>query len=144
MKLSLLTILCIFGSYSDFKNRVISKKLLIIGILDGIIIGFMENQILSTLMGGVIMAVPLYLIAYLYLLIKGKQGIGGGDIKIAFLYGLFLRSPVLIFYAYFMAFFIAGIFVLYKRIKGRGNTENILVPYMSIGVIISFCTLFLT
>lgn len=115
----------------------ISNKTTIIALIIGAGIAVYNNNIFDALKGAIIMAAPLYLIAYLYLFMKGQQGLGGGDIKTAFIYGLYLREAESIFAAYFITFFSAGIFLLIRKAI-RKNSENSgipLIPFMSIGTI---------
>lgn len=80
------------------------------------------------------MAAPLYLLAFGFLLITGKQGLGGGDIKMALVYGMYLRHLEFIYAAFFITFILAGIFLLVTKLKRKTENGRIpLIPFMSIG-----------
>lgn len=134
------------ASYEDIKNREISNKVIIFGTIAGVVIGLIDKDFLNAFIGSIIMATPIFLMAWMYMLIRDKQGIGGGDIKIALVYGMFLKSYILIFSAYFITFIAAGIMLIIKKIvnikSGRWR-EIPLIPFMSIGAIAVYAIQFL-
>lgn len=86
------------------------------------------------------MSAPLYIMAYTFMIFTGKQGLGGGDVKIAFVYGMYLRHLKFIHAAFFITFILAGIFLVIEKLKKR-KTDNPgipLIPFMSIGTIIIY------
>ncbi len=130
----------IFASYEDIKKREVSNELLIIGLIIGIIVAIYNKCFISALTGSIIMAAPLYILAYTFMIFTGKQGIGGGDVKIAFVYGMYLRHLKFIYAAFFITFILAGAFFLITKLKKR-KTDNSgipLIPFMSIGTIIIY------
>lgn len=130
----------VIASYEDIKNREISRNILFTGVVSGVINTIFYRELVYALTGSVMMAAPLYILAYVFLLTTGRQCIGGGDIKIAFVYGLFLKYSNLIFAAYLITFSFAGVFLLIKKIRKSGdayNAEIPLIPFLSIGTIIA-------
>ena len=131
----------VIASYEDIKNREVSRKTIFAGLVAGLIDVSFSKELMYALAGAIIMAAPLYIMAHLFFLLTGEQGVGGGDIKIAFIYGLFLIHANLIYAAYFIAFSSAGIFLLIKKIRGNGKIENLgipLIPFMSLGTVTAF------
>ena len=131
----------IIVSYEDIKNREISNKVIILGAITGVIIGIIDKNFIKAFIGSIIMAAPIFLLAWMYTLVRDRQGIGGGDIKVALVYGMFLKSSILIFSAYFITFITAGIMLLIKKlvnIKGGKWREIPLIPFMSIGTIVVY------
>lgn len=112
------------------------------GLISGFILGVLEDSLMKSIIGSLVMAAPLYLIALIYMRVFNRQGVGGGDIKIAFLYGMFLRIPILIFFAYFITFMASGIVILIMKIKGKSGSEIPLIPFMSIGSLMAYNLLF--
>lgn len=134
------------ASYEDIKNREISNKVIIFGTIAGVVIGLIDKDFLNAFIGSIIMATPIFLMAWMYMMIRDKQGIGGGDIKIALVYGMFLKSYILIFSAYFITFMAAGIMLMFKKIasiRGRRWREIPLIPFMSIGAIAVYAIQFI-
>lgn len=111
-----------------------------VGLLLGCITAIWDQAIPEAIIGSLIMGVPLYLLAFGFLLIRGKQGLGGGDIKMALVYGMYLRHLEFIYAAFFIAFILAGAFLLTTKLKKR-KTDNSgipLIPFMSIGTTIIY------
>lgn len=128
------------ASYEDIKNMEISKKMIIIGTFIGVAYAIFKKDLPGAVRGSVIMAAPLYIMAYAYMIITGKQGFGGGDVKIAFIYGLYLKNIESIAAAYFTAFILAGFFILIRKVINHRaeNTVIPLIPFMSISSIVMY------
>lgn len=127
------------ASYEDIKSREISNKIILTGFIAGSIIGIYDKALINAFIGSFIMAAPLYALAYIFLHLTGKQGLGGGDVKMALVYGLYLKYLTCIFAAYFITFILAGMFLLIYRFRKDKKTENSgipLIPFMSIGTIV--------
>lgn len=84
---SLLTI-----SYIDIHLQIIPDSLTIPGILAGFIFSLVTPQVswLDSLLGVLIGGGVLYIVAWVYRLLRGKEGMGGGDIKLLAMLGGFL------------------------------------------------------
>ncbi len=81
---------------SDFKYMVILDSPLIIGIILIIILRYLENGlygIIYSLLCGIILFFFMFIIKVLGDKIYGRESLGGGDIKLAFLIGLTLGYP---------------------------------------------------
>lgn len=128
------------SSYEDIKKLEISNRTAIISLIIGVGVAVYNNNLFDAYKGAIIMAAPLYVIAYIYLAITNEQGLGGGDIKIAFIYGLYLKEAELIYAAYFITFFLAGIFLLIRKaIRSKSENSGIpLIPFMSLGTTVAY------
>ena len=122
---------------SDIEYMIILDEVLIISsviivILNLIFFGFKITLI--TLGNAILAFLAMYLVKLIGDFIFKKESLGGGDIKLMFLFGLVLKFPmsiVTIFFATFLAFPIA-IYVLLRR------KDNMIPfgPFLSIGAII--------
>ena len=123
-------------SVIDVKIGIVPDTLnILIFIISILFIIITKQDIVYHIVGFFLISVPFLLIAIL------TQGIGGGDIKLFAVTGLFLGS-IHIFLAMFFCCFIAsivGVTLKYiNKIKLINNRPSIpLVPFISIGVIIS-------
>lgn len=141
IKIIVLIFIGAIASYEDIRNKEISNKILLAGFISGGIIGIWDKNLPDAFIGSVIMAAPLYAMAYAFMIFTGKQGLGGGDVKIAAVYGFFLQCFELIFAAYLIAFTLAGIFLILYKILNRKRRNNYkksgmpLIPFISIGAI---------
>ena len=123
-------------SVIDVKIGIVPDTLnILIFIISILFIIITKQDIVYHILGFFLISVPFLLIAIL------TQGIGGGDIKLFAVTGLFLGS-IHIFLAMFFCCFIAsivGVTLKYiNKIKLINNRPSIpLVPFISIGVIIS-------
>ena len=123
-------------SVIDVKIGIVPDTLnILIFIISILFIIITKQNIVYHIVGFFLISLPFLLIAIL------TQGIGGGDIKLFAVTGLFLGS-IHIFLAMFFCCFIAsivGVTLKYiNKIKLINNRPSIpLVPFISIGVIIS-------
>ncbi len=123
-------------SVIDVKIGIVPDTLnILIFIISILFIIITKQDIVYHIVGFFLISVPFLLIAIL------TQGIGGGDIKLFAVTGLFLGS-IHIFLAMFFCCFIAsivGVTLKYiNKIKLINDRPSIpLVPFISIGVIIS-------
>jgi len=84
-------LLCI--SFCDLQEYIIPDKLIICGIICRMVFilgsGDVWQQMLQSLLGGLTAALPLLLIALAAEKIMKREAMGGGDIKLMFMIGLF-------------------------------------------------------
>lgn len=75
---------------------------------------------------------------FLAIAVLSKGGMGGGDVKLAFVLGLYLGFPQSIL-AVFLSFILGGIAGLILLLKGVGRKEAIpFGPYLALGAVIAF------
>lgn len=95
------------------------------------------NPVISSVGGGIIAALILMAIAYLAELILGKEAMGGGDIKLAAVLGMFLGPYV--FLSLFLAFLIGAVvslILLSGKLVKRGEPVPF-GPFMAIGAVLT-------
>ena len=119
----------VFGITPELlKALTFVSMLIIIGIIDG------YKVLISSLINGLIAFVAMYLLKTLGDFMFKKESMGGGDIKLMFIFGLVLGAPLAI-----ISIFIGSLVGLpISLILLSKNSEHIVPfgPYLSIGAII--------
>lgn len=122
---------------SDFNYMIIPDEvLLFFGCLLALEIGIIDGYkvLISSLINGLIAFVAMYLLKNLGDFMFKKESMGGGDIKLMFIFGLVLGAPLAI-----ISIFIGSLVGLpISLILLSKNSEHIVPfgPYLSIGAII--------
>lgn len=122
---------------SDFNYMIIPDEvLLFFGCLLALEIGIIDGYkvLISSLINGLIAFVVMYLLKTLGDFMFKKESMGGGDIKLMFIFGLVLGAPFAI-----ISIFIGSLVGLpISLILLSKNSEHIVPfgPYLSIGAII--------
>lgn len=122
---------------SDFNYMIIPDEvLLFFGCLLALEIGIIDGYkvLISSLINGLIAFVAMYLLKILGDFMFKKESMGGGDIKLMFIFGLVLGVPLAI-----ISIFIGSLVGLpISLILLSKNSEHIVPfgPYLSIGAII--------
>lgn len=129
------TCVLIAASFIDMEHYLILNRLIFTALVvgGGFLLSNIEITIGSGLLGAFSAGGLLWLLALL-----SKGNVGGGDIKLAAVLGLFLGWP-LGFMAVLLGFLLAGIagfFLLAARIKGRKDPIP-LAPFLSTGAFIA-------
>lgn len=121
-------------SVIDLQTMEIPDEPFIFGIFFGIIFFILEKNYLNNILGLIIPPVLFFLI-----IVLSKGGMGGGDFKLSFLFGLYLGFPKVIpwFFLSFIIGFFPAIFVLITK-KGTRKTPIPFGPFMSISGIVTF------
>ena len=139
--------------FYDLKHFIIPDKVIFPAIIVALIYGFISDFILNDYIGFDSILLPsgfdsqffsaifaafvgfLFLLSIL-LLTKGK-GMGGGDVKLAFLMGLILGWPLLIV-AMFFSFVIGAIYGVLLIMLGRKKMDSMVPfgPFLVIGTIL--------
>lgn len=125
--------------FIDFKYGVILDKILfpLVGIITLYLL-FINSQSLIINFVCAILAFLFFLITSLvFKLIRGKDGMGGGDIKLAFVLGLFLGFPniVIALYLAFLTAAVVGIILILWRKKSFQNTTLPFGPFLILGTL---------
>ena len=146
----LIVILAIASIY-DFRERIIPNKLVAIGAVLGVgislvagylleslsIMGELQNMLLGALVGGL----PLLCIEVYLRLVCKKQGIGGGDIKLYAMCGLFLGLELTI--SSYLALSVISLLTVGGLLLSRKLKRKDSIPFgplISIAVVITFFT----
>jgi prepilin signal peptidase PulO-like enzyme (type II secretory pathway) len=87
---------------------------------------------------GVLAFLFFLVIALGFKFVRGKDGMGGGDIKLAFVLGLFLGFPniILALYLAFLTGAIVGIILILWKKKNLRNTSLPFGPFLILGALI--------
>lgn len=128
--------LLIIITFIDLEHQLILNKITYPGIILGLLVSFFLPNLssLQSLLGGLIGGLIIYLLHLLSLLLFRKVGMGGGDLKLAILLGVFLGWQDLLL-SLLIASFVGGIVggvLIFLRIKKR--TDYIPYgPYLCLG-----------
>ena len=122
---------------SDYQTMIIPDELLIftiIALLIEIYIKGSVNLLLNSILNGIIMFVIMYTMKFIGDIIFGKESMGGGDIKLMFIYGLVFGWPTSCM-SICLASFI-GLPISLIMIRGKDNHEIPFGPFLAISAII--------
>jgi prepilin signal peptidase PulO-like enzyme (type II secretory pathway) len=115
----------------DMEKMIIPDIISLTGVLFGFLLSsleFLPDMNWKSSVGGVLLgATILYVPAYLYKLIKGADGLGGGDVKLMAMVGAFTGIEGMIFTLFVASFtgcLVGLIGALYKRIS-----SDSLIPF---------------
>jgi len=110
----------------DFDFRIIPDEISIGGIVIGLLArGFTVPGVLAGLVGVLVGAGSLYLVAWGYRRVTGIEGLGGGDVKLAGMIGAFLGWPG-VFLTIFAAALVGSLVGLSLIGMGRGTRRTAL------------------
>ncbi len=136
----LLSILLII-TFIDWFHKIIPDVL----SLGGIILGwagsylYLETTFLESILGSILGAGLLVLVAVAYRVIRKIDGLGGGDIKLMAMIGAFLGWQM-VFPVLFLASFMGSIYGLYLIRKGGGaKTAVAFGSFLSPAAFLVFC-----
>ena len=135
VKYLILTVLLIVISFIDLEHYLIPDQLILLMLGTGILLNFFTRElpIISILWGVLVPAGLLFLLATL-----SKDGMGGGDVKLAGAAGFFLGWPQSLL-ALFLASFLGSIFgliLLTFHLKKRKDPLPF-APFLSGGIILT-------
>ncbi|BBB32723.1 leader peptidase (prepilin peptidase) / N-methyltransferase [Thermotomaculum hydrothermale] len=135
-----LTSLMLILFFTDLYERILPDEITLGFIPIGLIFAYFspERGFLESLVVGVIGAGLLFLLAYIYLKIKGIEGMGMGDVKMLALMGTFLGKKA--FLALMIGSIIGtivGLFIIYVLKKGR-HYEIPFGCFLAIGTVITY------
>jgi prepilin signal peptidase PulO-like enzyme (type II secretory pathway) len=125
--------------FMDLKYGIILNKILLpmtVTILLYLLIINPSSLIINLACG--IAAFLFFLVITLgFKLIRGKDGMGGGDIKLAFVLGLFLGFPniILALYIAFLTAAVVGIILILWKKKNLKNTSLPFGPFLILGTL---------
>lgn len=75
---------------TDLKRRIILDEVSVGGLVIGLIVAHWTIGLRTALQGALLGGVFLWLVALWYKRVRGREGVGGGDIKLAAMLGAFL------------------------------------------------------
>lgn len=122
----------------DIHHQIIPDLISLPGIVLGFLFSFFNTNLSwqSSLIGLVVGGGVLYTIAFLYLLIRKQDGMGGGDIKLLAMIGAFLGWQSLLFVIFFSSITgtVVGLAAMVKQKKG-GATRIPFGPFLSLAAL---------
>ncbi len=126
-------------SFIDIKDQIIPNTIIVIGLLFGGLLSIvgLTTHILDALLGLVVGGGSLLTIGLIAKIILKKEGIGGGDIKLLGMVGLFLGWKLTLV-ALLFSIYLGGVFsafLILLRIKKKGD-------YLPFGPFISLASIF--
>ncbi len=127
-------------SFIDLDHRIIPDSISLPGIIIGFGCSFIlaEPGYLNSLIGLLVGGGSLLLVAWIYTLITGKDGMGGGDIKLLAMMGAFLGWQAVIFIIFVSSISGAIIGVLALRLMGKGDARTAIPfgPFLALGALV--------
>jgi leader peptidase (prepilin peptidase)/N-methyltransferase len=127
--------------FTDLKDGIIPDKILLLAITAVVIyLLFINPQVaVVNLLSGIISFLFFIIISLVFSLLLKKQSMGGGDIKLVFLLGLFLGFPniVIALYGAFLTGGIFGIILILWRKKSFRKATIPFGPFLVLGAVIS-------
>lgn len=129
-----LDVILLIVAINDYRHKLISNKIILFTLLFGIIFSFKDNSTLKSALLGMVVGGGI-----MFLLAMVPNSIGGGDIKLMFVLGIFLGVKKIIL-ALLIAFICASIVsLLLVAFKIKGLKEYIpLGPFLALGSFIAY------
>jgi len=126
-------------TFIDIDHQIIPDTISIPGIPAGFIASFVLPSLtyMDSLLGILAGGVSLFLVAWIYELIKGKSGMGGGDIKLLAMIGAFIGWKGVLFTIFISSAVgtLTGIIIMLRTQKGLKLAVPF-GPFLSIGAVI--------
>ncbi|MDD3315329.1 MAG: prepilin peptidase [Syntrophaceticus sp.] len=136
LKYLFLSALLVAISFIDLEYFIIPNSLIIIGLVGGVILNIVAQDVglVSALIGILVTSGFLLLVALI-----SKGGMGGGDIKLAAVTGLFLGWPLAPL-GLFLGACVGGIVAIILLLSGlRGRKDPLpFGPFIALGTVIAF------
>jgi len=117
----------------DYQHKIIPDEIIISGCVFGLLFVFLSGKLVDGLIGFLVAG-----LLFLFIAVGSNGGMGGGDIKLSALMGLYLGSPG-IFVALFGSFLfggLSGIMLMALRRKGMKDAVPF-GPFMAIGGVVA-------
>ncbi|NPA52779.1 MAG: prepilin peptidase [Aquificae bacterium] len=135
--------LCLIISiiFIDIDFRIIPDELNLIGFLTGLTFSLFREDfsILDAVIGSVVGAGFLYVVAYLYLKLRGIEGLGLGDVKMLAFVGTYLGwfgSLFTIFFGSVLGVLLGVGISLLKKKKYEGQLEIPFGPFLGVASVV--------
>jgi leader peptidase (prepilin peptidase)/N-methyltransferase len=128
-------------SFIDFDFKIIPDEINLIGFISGLIYSFFRTDfsLIDALIGAIIGAGFLWIIAFLYLKLRGIEGLGMGDVKLLAFFGTYLGWFGSLFVIFFGSLIgaIFGITSAYlTKTENKAVYEIPFGPFLSIAAVI--------
>jgi leader peptidase (prepilin peptidase)/N-methyltransferase len=128
-------------TFIDYDHWILPDKITLPGIVIGLLSALVvpEHSILAAFLGTLFGGGVLYLVAWGYLALTGKDGLGGGDIKFLAMVGAFLGFKGALVTLIFSSLVgsVVGIFLMIAKGK-KGETAIPFGPFLAGGSLLAF------
>lgn len=135
-------ILCfglVTGSFIDLDHMILPDEITLGGIVIGLLGAWLnpEREFLDALLGLVFGGGILWLVAYVYYVFTGREGLGGGDIKLLAWLGTLLSWKAIPFVILSASLFGSVIGIMLSRKKAEGLKAMIpFGPFLAFGALL--------
>ncbi len=122
----------------DIRHQIIPDVITIPGMVAGLLINLFDNiGILRSSLGLLIGGGSLFLISWLYFLMTGKEGMGGGDIKLIAMIGAWLGVGAILPVVLIASFSGTVVGIIYLSLMKKKKDFPIpFGPFLSFGAIL--------
>lgn len=126
-------------TFIDFEHQLILNILTYPMIVIGLLINFFKGTLVSSLIAGLVGGGNIFLIVIISPLIFKKEGMGGGDFKLAAVIGIFLADWKLTLLSLFLASFLGSLVGIALILLGKKKLGGYIPfgPYLAAGAIIA-------
>lgn len=124
----------------DIRYMILPDSINIILSICFIIWGLVEQSVSSMIMGFIVGGGIPYLVTFIYYKARGQIGLGGGDIKLFAILGIYL-GPMLIIQNIFLSCFVGAIFSLVLLIAKKMDMKNP-IPFGPFIIIVAVLQIF--
>jgi leader peptidase (prepilin peptidase)/N-methyltransferase len=128
-------------SFIDFKHKIIPDVLSLPGIVAGFSVSFFLGHVtwLDSLIGIISGGGALFLVGFVYKLLTGREGMGGGDVKLLAMIGAWMGWMSLPFIVLISSLTGAVIGLAVILLSGKGLRVRIpFGPFLSLGALLYF------
>ncbi len=128
-------------SFIDFRHKIIPDVLSLPGIVAGFLISFLPGTItwLDSLIGILSGGGALFLVGFVYKILTGREGMGGGDVKLLAMIGAWMGWISLPFIVLISSLTGAVIGFAFIILSGKGLRFRIpFGPFLSLGALLYF------
>ncbi|WP_456431389.1 prepilin peptidase [Thermosulfuriphilus sp.] len=127
-------------TFVDLHHQIIPDEVSLSGIIVGLLASVLRSDLslIDSALGVIVGGGILWLVAFVYQRLTGREGMGGGDIKLLAMIGAFLgwkAIPFVIFLSALVGSLVGILLMLFKR----GATIKLAIPYgpfLSLGALI--------
>ncbi|KAA0257739.1 prepilin peptidase [Deferribacter autotrophicus] len=120
----------------NFETGIIPNELSLGGFLPGFIFALIEKRIIVSLVGAAVGFLLLFLPGFIYKLLTGKEGMGGGDIKLFAMIGSFLGFKPLFFILFASSLLGAVVGVIFIAISKNKDYPIPFGPFIGLATFI--------
>jgi len=111
----------------NFQCGIIPDSLIVFGLISALIMGYLlHKNILFPIYGAVVGFMALYIPSFLYKLVRKRDGMGFGDVKLVAVLGAFLGMKSVFFVVFASALLGAVIGIIWQIAAGK---RDIMIPF---------------